>query len=285
MKHLPFPRRFSAFLPLCALPFAFCLLLSACYEPKKGCIDINAVNFDATADENCCCQYPRLILQVEQRYDTLTYREGDPYPLPSGQWFRLNKVIFYLSDFRVFRGGQEYQVTDSLKFAVFGPAITDTLSQYLINDFALVRRTPLEYPAGAFPESGTFDRVQCRLGLPAAAQSIVPSKAPTNHPLSAQTEQLWLDRDRGFEVLRIIFTRDSASATIPDTLHFSRPDFDNFFLSGNGTFNHRSGYDFGVKMTVDYLQLFRNLDLVNGNPTSWKAQIVANLPNAFILHD
>lgn len=274
-------------LPLatCPLLFAFCLFFTACFEPKKACLDIEAVNFDATADENCCCQYPRLILRVEQRYDTLSYLENSAYELPSGQWFRLKKVIFYLSDFRMYRGSEEFIVTDSLDLPVFGPAPTDTLSRYLVNDFALVRRTPLEYPAGAFPVSGIFDRAQVRLGLPAAAQSVIPTKAPSGHPLSAQAEKLWLDRDRGFEAMRLIFARDSASATVPDTLTLARPDFDGFILTANGTFTHRTGYDFGVQMLVDYRELFRNVDLANGSAAAWKAQIVANLPNAFLLYN
>ncbi len=294
MKQFPFSSRStrntgihylfrSPFVP-CLLLFAFFLFLSACYEPKKACLDVNAVNFDATADENCCCNYPRLILNVEQRYDTLSYREDEAYPQPDGHWFRLKKVIFYLSDFHVFRGTEEFIVTDSLDLPVFGPGLTDTLKRFLVNDFALVRRTPLAYPAGAFPESGTFDRVRVRLGLPAEAQAVIPIKAPSGHPLSAQAEKLWIDRDRGFEAMRLNFTRDSASATLADTLSFSRPDFDNFFLTGNGTFTHRTGYDFQVQMLTDYRELFRGVDLANGTPTAWKAQIVANLPNAFILY-
>ena len=120
--------------------------------------------------------YPRLFVRLEHRYDTLTFREGDAYPQSSGHWFRLQKVIFYLSDFKVFRNSDVFGVTDSLKMKVFGPATADTLDQYLTNDFVLVRRTPLEFAAGAFPESGTFDRVRCRLGLPDARQQYQDSK-------------------------------------------------------------------------------------------------------------
>lgn len=258
---------------------------ASCYEPKKECLDINAVNFDPTADENCCCEYPRLFVQVEQRYDTVAWLENEVYAQPSGHWFRLKKAVFYLSDFQVFRGGERFVVTDSLRFAVFGPSAADTLQRYLRNDFALVRRSPLEYAAGAFPESGVFDRVQMRLGLPAEAQAVVPTKAPSGHPLSAQPERLWLDRDRGFVALRLILTRDTFTATVPDTLTFARPEFDNFMLDGTGTFVHVTGSDFDVPLLVDYRELFRDVDLANGAPASWKTQIVANLPNAFRIHD
>ncbi|MFN8303663.1 MAG: hypothetical protein U0U46_14325 [Saprospiraceae bacterium] len=267
------------------LAFLFLVVFSACYEPKKGCLDIEAVNFDATADENCCCNYPRLFVRLEHRYDTLTFREGDAYPQSSGHWFRLQKVIFYLSDFKVFRNSDVFGVTDSLKMKVFGPATADTLEQYLTNDFVLVRRTPLEFAAGAFPESGTFDRVRCRLGLPDAAQSVIPGKAPANHPLSEQPEKLWLDRTRGFEAMRIIFNRDTLGATAPDTLTLARPDFDNFMLEGSGTFVHESGYDFYVLLVADYKALFQDVDLTQGSPASWKAQIVANLQNALQIQD
>lgn len=276
---------FLSVLKSCTLILAFAGLATSCYQPKKACLDIEAVNFDATADENCCCQYPRLFFRLEHRYDTLTFREGDPYPQPDGHWFRLQKVIFYLSEVKAYRGTEEFGITDSLELPVFGPAVTDTLEQFLTNDFMLIRRTPLEYPAGAFPVSGSFDRIRCRLGLPAAAQNVIPTKAPNGHPLAAQSEKLWLDRDRGFEAMRIIFNRDTLSTTAPDTITLARPEFDNFMLEGTGTFVHKSGFDFYVPLQANYKELFRDVDLANGNLSDWKAKIVANLPNALRFQD
>lgn len=262
------------------LLLALCLL-PACYEPVEGCLDIEAVNFDAAADKNCCCEYPRLILEVEQQFDTLPWRPDSVYQLLSGERFRLKSVAFYLSEFRLYRGGAAFRTTGGIDLPVFGPASGDTLEQNFINDFALVRRSPLEYAVGAFPEGGLFDRAEILLGLPDDAQRVVPSKAPAGHPLAAQLEKLWLDRDRGFVALQLVFTRDTVAATIPDTLNFARPDFASFLIDDTGSFRHESGYDFRISLIADYRELFRNVQLSAGDPAAWKTQIVANLPNVF----
>ena len=49
------------------LSILMAVLLSACYEPTEGCLDVRATNFDLDADEGCadCCTYPELSLRFE----------------------------------------------------------------------------------------------------------------------------------------------------------------------------------------------------------------------------
>ena len=50
----------------------YLLSLTSCFEPQEGCLDISAVNFDASADKDCdksgcACIYPKLQVAVDQR--------------------------------------------------------------------------------------------------------------------------------------------------------------------------------------------------------------------------
>ncbi len=58
---------------------ALVFFLAGCYEPKEGCLDPQAVNYDVTADEACadCCTWPSLRLSVKHAM----LRRTSPTPL------------------------------------------------------------------------------------------------------------------------------------------------------------------------------------------------------------
>ena len=255
-------------------------LISACYEPRDGCLEIEATNFDASADKNCCCTYPALKLTMLPRFDTLVWKPDTAYEYLPGQWFRLKQAVFYLSDFQLQQQGQTILTSDTVNLSLWGAA-GDTVKQTFVNDVKLFRRTVVGYTIGTFRPSGTFESIQFQLGLPDAVQKVIPGLTPEGHPLRLQSENLWLGRDTGFVALKLVLTRDTFSATIPDTLLFSKPDFKGLVFHQNGAFAHESGYDFKLNLTVDYREMFRNVDLSTGDKLAWKTQIVVNLPKVF----
>lgn len=254
-------------------------VFTACFEPKEGCLDISATNFDAGADKDCCCEYPKLVLTVNQVYDTLLFRSDSLYPDASGHLFRIKSVAFYLSDFQLFQNGELFRVSDTLTLNTFLGA--DTSSQLFINDFQLVRRTPVEYPVGTFQQGGNFEQVNFRFGLSADAQKVIPTKAPNGHPLSAQTDSLWRGQANGFVFLQAVVVRDSMGTTQPDTLRFLEADLGLPVISATGLFVHPTGYNFPLVLGVDYKKMFEGVNWSIHDITAWKAQIVANLPSTF----
>ncbi len=254
--------------------------LAACYEPREGCLDIEATNFDAAADKDCCCKYPNLNLLLLPRFDTLVWKPDTAYEYAPGKWFRIKQAVFYLSDFQLEQNGISIPVSDTLEFQVWN-ANGDTIPQVLSDDVQLIRRTAVNYSVGTFRPPGTFDAIAFRVGLPEAAQHIIPALTPEGHPLRPQGEALWLGRDTGYVAMKLVITRDTLSSTIPDTLVFSRPDFDNLVIQKAGTFRHESGYDFTLQLTTDYREMFRDVDLSSGDISVWKTRILANLPEVF----
>lgn len=260
---------------------ALCLCaLSACFEPRDGCLDIEATNFDAAADKNCCCAYPLLNLTLLPRYDTLVWKPDTAYQYAPGKWFRLKQAVFYLSDFQLTQAGMAFPVSDTLSLKTWGTG-NDTVPLTFTNDFQLVRRTATNYNVGTFRPSGLFETIRFRIGLADAANRTIPALAPEGHALRSQPEGLWLGRDTGYVALKLVFTRDTFSSTVPDTLRFFRPDFSNLLLEKDGPFTHESGYDLKLKLTVDYREIFRDVDLSSGDISAWKTQIIANLPQIF----
>jgi len=259
--------------------FLVLLAFSACYEPREGCLDIEATNFDAAADNNCCCTYPALRLTLLPRFDTLVWKPDTAYEYAPGRWFRLHQAVFYLSDFQLVQGGTAFSVRDTLGLSVFGAA-GDTLREVFTNDFQLIRRTTENYTVGTFRPAGTFESVRFQVGLPDAVQHVIPALTPDGHPLRPQNENLWLGADTGFVALKLVFSRDTLGSTIPDTLVFSRPDFTGADVQAGGVFRHESGFDFSLKLTADYRALFQGVDLTTVDIPAWKTRIAANLPAA-----
>ena len=269
----------------CIIPAAFCwglLLLGGCFEPKDGCLDIEATNFDASADKNCCCEYPQLVIETAQRYDTLPYLPDSLYVASDGQIFRIKRIVFYLSEFEISQSGGLFSVGDTVRLSLYAPAGNDTLQQTFIDDFLLVLRTPVNNEVGEFRQTGDFEQVRFRLGLPPDAQRAIPALAPSGHPLGIQGDSLWLGSNTGYAFMKAIVVRDSMAATIPDTLMFTGSDIGDFFIQQTGNFIHASGgYDFRLRLTIDYKKMFEGVNWSSGDKMTWKSQIVANLPDVF----
>lgn len=267
-------------------------LLTQCYEPQKGCLDVEATNFDAAADESCCqkrdqvccCTYPQLRFLLRHRFGGT---DDDKVWLPDqlvsndrGQSFRFN-VAYYLSDPAVYQQGVEVRPTDVVRLPIFPTNITDTV-QTFANDIMLVRRTPLEYSAGTFRPSGAFERIRVRVGLVEATQRVNPRKITVTHPLQLQPERLWRNANEGFAALQVTIAYPPDQT--PDTLRFFKSDLPNFFIEQRGSFGHRAGYNFDLYLTADYAHLFKGIDLSNKDLPTWRRQLLANLPNVFSIH-
>lgn len=252
-----------------------------CFEPRISCLDVEAVNFDAAADEPCCCccQYPKLRLKYAPLFDTLNWVPGVAYEYSPGRWFRLREAIFYLSEFRATQNGLNYSIVDTVKLSV-RTSNGDTIQQTFTNDVLLLRRTQLDYTLGEFRASGTFSSIRFRVGLPEAAQRVLPALAPENHPLGQQPEELWLGHNRGFAAFRLILNRDTLSTTPADTLMFGPPEFPSKVLESPGLFYRESGYDFPIQLVINYRKLFHGVDLAHHDISAWKSKIWVNLDSA-----
>ncbi len=131
------------------------LLVSACYTPIEGCLDTEATNFDASADKDCCCKYPLLVLNVENAYDTLIWKPDTAYQNDLGQWFRIRDIVFYVSELKLTQNGVSGVVEDTITLSRFAsPTSNDTIKSLYTDDFLLIRRVPTtQYTVGTFRPS------------------------------------------------------------------------------------------------------------------------------------
>jgi hypothetical protein len=265
---------FGALVLLLALAISF----GACFEPREGCLDIAAINFNAAADRDCCCHYPDLILTTDQVYDTLFFRRDSLYVGTGGHLFRIKSIVFYLSEFEVFKASELFKIGDEVDLKVYDAANNDTITNTFVDDFTLLRRAPLENFVGSFREDGYFDKIRFRLGLSVDAENVIPALAPSDHPLSPQNENLY---QNGYSYLQAIVVRDSMSTTAPDTIRIGRAELGDFFIEGTGNFQHQIGYNFPLTLRADWARLFEGINWTTHDIPAWKSQIVVNLPSVF----
>lgn len=254
-------------------------LLSGCFDPKEGCLDPAAVNYFAGADQNCCCRYPQLILTTDQVYDTLNFQKDAIYPDGQGHYFRIKSIVFYLSEFQLYKDVQAFSPGDSAVFKVYGAGQSDTLEQTFTDDFVLIKRTPVDNPVASFREIGNFDGISFRLGVSEQAGHIIPALAPAGHPLQPQAENLYLNNDYVF--LQAVVVPDTVSTTLPDTLNFTRSDLGDYFLTDSGSFYHEPAFNFQLTLHADWARLFAGVNWTNRDIPAWKTRIISNLPGTF----
>lgn len=268
---------------LCLVLFA---TLQSCESPERGCLDVEATNFDVSADKPCeddCCKYPQLVLAVNQEFNGAIWKQDTAYRNDLGKWFRIKSISYYLSDIKLTQNGEAYTVSDSVQMRVFGANAGDTLTDYFTDDYLLVRRNQVDYTVGTFKTSGSFQQFSGRLGLSGSSNDIVPRYAPSGHPLAKQSDSLWLSRPESYVMMQIILTRDTNSTTTPDTLRFTEADLGSnaHTILRTGNYEHETGFNFELILTADYYQLFKGVDFAISGISAWKTRIIANLSDTF----
>jgi hypothetical protein len=215
-------------------------------------------------------------VQVEQTFNGATWKSDTAYRNNLNQWCRIKSISFYMSGFQMFKGTQPLEVLDSIFLKTFGNT-NDTTTQLFRDDFVLFRRGPngnsnFENPVGTFRSSGIFDQAKLYIGLSDA------------HPLARQTDSLWLSQQEGYVWMRMVVARDSAAATVPDTLNFTKADFGTpLLLQGTDMYEQGVGFDLKFTFAIDYYELLNGVNFINDPVLTWKSKIIANLPNSVLI--
>jgi len=179
---------------LCWIFFGFfCSLLTACFQPDSGCLDIEATNFTLSADEgcsgnddetNCPCSYPELSMRVNFVFDSLAYQQERFYRIDS-QLIQINLIRFYLSGFQLRQtDGDWLIVEDTISLLVIDSATSELVNKEFIDDFQLMNRQ-IAITLGEVAESGLLDSIRFVVGIEGQANTASPEAiSRTSHPLA-----------------------------------------------------------------------------------------------------
>lgn len=183
-----------------------CSLLFSCYQPKEGCLDSRAVNYDVSADDLCCCTYPNLYFTIGYFYDGEGFRSDRVYYMGSDS-FKISSLDILISDVALVKSGDSSGV-DSVRNML----LSDGEEMLFRDDFAHLKTGVSRTTIGRFLATDTFDRLDFSFGLNKGLD-INPKSLSSIHPLSPELSG-WTD-STGFAFMRMTLIR---GASFSDTL-------------------------------------------------------------------
>ena len=271
-----------------------CLFFTACFQPESGCLDIEAKNFELTADEpcdsdntatSCPCTYPVLSFDnMNYVVEKVDYQPDAFYRIDS-QYIRIQSIQFYLSGFQFRRtSGEWISVEDTISLVVLNDE-NQLATQLLTDDFQLINQQS-SIDMGAITQHGTFDSLRFVLGIEAPANTAAPDFITnTNHPL-ATTDMHTDNQETGYIFNQLIFHRDTYPETTAITINLTaanvkkQPSLMEFKMP----FSYETpiGEDFSLgTLQVDHAKWFDGINFVVDTEAIMIEKIVANTPKVF----
>ena len=278
--------------------FVIVLLQYSCFEPTEGCLDIEATNFDASADDACldCCTYPQLKLSVfhaltsdnwNMTGDSCVFHSSDSTfqnISNTSSIYQLDNMVYYLSDFRLVSStGEVFQVSDTIQLNILDNAITfEEKDTTVVDDFILVKRLNSSYTIGEFIAPGLFEKIQFKVGLLPRLNTTNPDTLDSSHPLAISRDSMHTGiRNTGYLMQRFEVIRDTMSQ--PDSYSYSILDpFSNTIeIELDYQFTIQPGFDVTIPLKVNYSKWLSGIDFAEDEDGDIKAKFVTNTPEAF----
>ena len=250
--------------------FLFCLVINACRTPTKDCAEAEATNFNPLADQNCCCQYPNLVLTIDHRLDTSTrvFDLNTDYLLPSGDSIRFLQFRYFVSDFLLKSNTQD---TISVRDTVLG-SINKGMG--LINKGGIFT---FDNPVGKFQKVGKYDSLFFRIGFNTATLATKATQYPTGHQLAPQTDSMTF-KGR-FLSHKIVYVKGK---NLKDTVRISiAADTEGTKIALPISVTTVKGFNTNPKIRVNYFDFFKNINLQTDDSATIAQKIKTNSANVF----
>ncbi len=246
---------------------------SSCYEKEDGCLDAEAVNFDVTADENCCCSYPKMVLTMSHAYEDSGLSFGTNYLNNINSPFQVLSVQYYLSGFSLVDNSNNSFVTTS---TVSLPQLTGGNIE-TADDFVLINRGVFANvdSIGFFPTYGIFEKLQFEIGVKEVAKNTDPEKVDESFPLATQTDSMWYNNGQ-YVAAKIMLKPDTVE--ISDTITINI--FENSLVSLDSQLELSRATHLNLQLQVDYAVWFNGIDFQNDSQQSIMNQIQSNLASS-----
>lgn len=274
------------------LIFISCLFLftcvTACFEPETGCLDIEAKNFDPTADEmcgeddrqgNCPCTYPVLSIDtIDYLFAKADFAPNTIYQLEE-QFIIIDQIRFFLSGFQFIRNNSDQViVADTISLIVTNDEGQQETS-IVTDDYILVEQQS-SIDIGAVQESGQFDSLRFVVGIEGNVNTTDPvSVNNSQHPLADASMHFGNTTD-GYIFNQIIIQTDTFSQ-VQTTINIGTATN---LVEIKLPFSYESpiGSDFSLgTLHIDHSKWFDGINFVADNEADIIDKIITNTPTVF----
>ncbi len=274
--------------------FTIISLAIGCAPNEEGCLDIDATNFDVSADKQCenCCTYPNLKLNIFHSISTVGTVQADTCINHSGDstltngddnFFQVKDISFYLSDFQmVMFDGTIVEVEDTITLNIFNDASGTTFKDTLVkDDFVLVERSQFSYTIGEFRTPGLYSKISFKVGLDASLNSTNDTLV-TSHPLSDTEERHFDTREEGYILQQFSIVKDTTTnSTDVETYQIGKDFFNTVLVELDYEKRFEPGFDIEIPIKVKYGEWMKGINFATDDELTIKSQIVNNTADAF----
>ncbi|HHB80013.1 MAG TPA: hypothetical protein ENK85_12340 [Saprospiraceae bacterium] len=240
--------------------FIFLLLLAGCYEQKEGCLDPNALNFDVSADKDCCCTYPNLKLLVNYKAnDSTSFSYVNYYTDAGGHVYKINSFSFFLTHLEVQDDSDMWiDVKDSSEYWIYGGA-NEPEKVLVSENVSLIKHDVLSYDLGSIKGGGIFRKVSLGIGLDSLQERVIPDSLSENHPLGLGVETMWRAPKTYLQQRWIVVTDTSAANYKIDTFEVmgERKGVDMVY---NPSYLLSKGTDYKMKIAINITKWLETVD-------------------------
>jgi hypothetical protein len=248
--------------------------VTACGEKKEGCLDIIAANFDVSADKDCCCTYPELMMNVAHEFDTLPFRLDSTYTYNEIDTFAVEQMSLLFSKIHPIKDDIAQLIDDTIHIRIDDAIGEEQLE--IEDNFVLIKPNRFEYVVGTFSEPTTYDGIELNFGLGGDLERILPDSVHVDgHILQSEGDSIW-SADKGYFYL---YMKVLPVASEPDNKREIVLSGANHLLEWNigEQLLADIGYDFEIDVKIDYKILFDGIDFVGDDTETIALKVKQNL--------
>lgn len=266
-------------------------LLSACFEPEEGCLDIEANNFQLAADRDCSkdastscfCTYPSVSLDLMYVFNDSTFTTDQAYQIGSGEYIKIRDIQFYISDIQLLL--EDNQIVHTLDTITLAIRENGTFERQLVlDDFYLIppptNQTNLDLITTN--RSGTFTQLQFRVGIKPLANTTQPDEVSnTAHVLAI--DSLYLE-GQGYVFNRLLIQPDTNTT---ETILVQLTEADSLpkiTLNDNMLAIKEQGKDISLgTLQINHARWFDGINFAENSKDEIHRKIALNTINVFTL--
>ncbi len=256
------------------------MMIMGCDTKIEDCLDASATNFNPIADNNCCCTYPELQMQLSYNLysrDSSGFALNTTYNDDFGNPFQITNIPFYISQFQVIdANGNRTGVTDEVTLY-----LNDGTTQTVEDNFNIVKTNTFRYSIGTFSATGDYTQIRFLVGLDATANQTVPDSMEATHPLAISSDSLYVSNTEGYIFTKAEVITDTSTTTT--TTYTVQGDANLVEVILDAPITIAKGVDTRYEINVDFLKLFEGVNFQTDDATTISTKIQANTGNIFQL--
>ncbi len=254
------------------------IFFSNCKDNIEGCLNPEASNFDPSADESCCCEFPQLnILFSYNHYaaDTTVFGLNSIYNDAGNNPYYINNINMYLSDFELVKMDNSiFRISDTLEAILQNGTIAP-----LIDDIIILKPSKFKYTIGTTITSGNFAKIRFKVGLNLLTNQTNPEEVATTHALS-KSNNLYATNSYIFNKIDVV--TDTSAINVITNFEITQTVVEIDLIHD---FSIERGFDTELKINADLKKLLENVNFQTDSNSTIESKIIANVANIFTMLD